>query len=296
MKRTNRLNRKLFYSIFIVSFLTLSTECFSQIAASGAGLNNPVIIQYNYPLGVSVKYLSTNKILQNMEFNGQSVEATVNSTFGCTIKATGSEEKNLKLEVNVDTLGQTNESPMGYAGGGVNEVTGKSFNVIIAPDGKGIDLSEAGKITYTAGVSGESNLLSVFYDFFPVLPVIPVKPGDKWSGSDSVKTKTSSMEMKMYINSENRLDSIEMIDGIECARISATLSGTQDLNIQSQGAEIKIKGPYTGTQNLIFSLKDGYFLRNEVTMKMTGTMEMSMPESMSVPIVMTNISVNEVKK
>jgi len=64
--------------------------------------------------------------------------------------------------------------------------------------------------------------------------------------------------------------------------------------LQSQGMDIFIKGPFTGTSECLFAVKEGYFIRNTGSTKMTGELEIT-SQGMSMPIVIEMKSVNEVK-
>ena len=97
----------------------------------------------------------------------------------------------------------------------------------------------------------------------------------------------------MPIESRFKFEGIETIEGIECAKITADLSGTRKMTTQSQGMEIHTAGPYTGTQVLYFALKDGYLVRESVITKMTGNIEIP-DQNMTFPVVMTVNSNNEV--
>lgn len=264
-----------------------SSICFAQ---------QPVELAYNFPASTPVKYLTESKIILNMDIMGQAMQVNVNSVFGCSVKAAGLVDKNLKLEVTVDTIGQLTESPMGSTGGAVKDVQGKVFNIVINPKGKSVDISEAEKIVYNIEGSGESNLAETFVSFFPVLPSDPVKPGDTWNSTDSINTRSNVMSMKMTITSENKMEGFETIDGVECVKISAVLSGNRAMTIRNQDVDQLIKGPFTGTANFFFSVRDGYFIRQVVISRMTGTLEMTAPEVMTFPIVMDTNTVIEVRK
>lgn len=280
--------------LMIAIFLLVSAVMTPQV--SGQAVAGPVKLSYNYPVNKPVRYVTESKITQTMDIQGQTMQVNVNSIFGCTLKAITSPDNNLKLQVTVDTIGQSMESPMGSTGGGVKDVQGKVFNIVINPIGKSVDISEAESIVYNIEGSGESNLAETFINFFPVLPDNAVKQGDTWTSTDSINTKTAAMAMKMSITSENKMEGIENIDGIECARISAILSGNRIMTVSNQDMDILIKGPFTGKADFFFSLKDGYFIRQVVTSKLTGNMEMTAPQAMTFPIVMEINSVNEVKK
>ena len=103
------------------------------------------------------------------------------------------------------------------------------------------------------------------------------------------------MSMKVIDNTVNKLEGVENMDGIECAKISSQHSGMWTMAVQSQGMDIIIKGPFTGTSECLFAVKEGYFVKNTSSTKMAGELELS-SQGMSMPIVIEMKSVNEVKK
>jgi len=270
---------------------------FSGISSYSPAQNSggPVTLAYKYPAGKSIRYLNNTTMAQIMDIQGQTMQTDVTSSFGCNIKSAGSQVTDQKLVITVDTIGQTTNSPMGVAGGSVQGVKGKSCSIIIAPTGKPVDLSEAAGLTYNIEGSGETNLTQILGDFFPLLPKNPVKPGDTWNMTDSVLTKSSAMTMKTIDFSINKLEGLENVNGIECAKISAQHSGTMTMTVQNQGMDIFIKGPYTGTSECLFAIKEGYFVRNTNVTKLTGNIDITTPESMSFPLVIDMKSVNEMK-
>jgi hypothetical protein len=254
-----------------------------------------VKLEYNYPAGRYVKYLSDTKVVQDMEVNGQSMQVNVSMTFGCEVKSAGKQGENLNLEIKIDTMAQNVESPQGSAGGSVTDVKGKVFNMIISPSGKIVDLSGASKVVFTVEGSGESNLTQSFLNYFPALPKNPLKAGDTWTSIDTIDSKTQTNTIWMPIESNFKFEGIEKINGVDCAKISSTISGTRKMITQSQGMEIHTNGPFTGTQTLYFAVNEGYFVKQSVVSKMTGNIDMP-DQNMSFPDVMTITSTNEIVK
>ncbi|MGA2407224.1 MAG: hypothetical protein ABSF81_10815 [Bacteroidales bacterium] len=284
----------LFTSAIFFTLFTGSTV-YSQKKSDVSLPAGSVKLEYNYPAGKSFKYLSDTKIVQNMDVNGQSMLVNIAMLLGCEVKSAGKQGENLNLEIKIDSMAQNIESPQGSAGGPINDVKGKVFNLIISPSGKTIDLSGASKIAYTVEGSGESTMAQSFLNYFPALPKDPVKTGDSWITNDTIQSKTQSMSMWMPVESNNKFEGIEKIDGIDCAKISATLSGTRKMTTQSQGMEIHTSGPFTGTQILLFAVKEGYFIKQSGTTKMTGNIEIP-DQNMSFSVVMDITSTNEIVK
>jgi hypothetical protein len=287
------MKRQLLSRILLITvFLTVMTyTCHSQNKQA-----DKVKMEYNYPADKPVKYLNTSKIVQNMDINGMAMQVNVSQILGCSVKSSGKQESNLKLQIVIDTLAQEIESPNGFSGGTLTEATGKAFTIIISPAGREIDLSEADKVIFNIPGSGETNATQFVTDYFPDVPTGKVKPGDTWTSSDSVNAVSKITTIKSLINSKNKFEGIENIDGIECAKISSTLSGTQIMFTQSQGMDIKTSGSFTGTSVMFFAIKEGYFIKQTVISKLNGNIEMSYPESMTIPVVMDITSVNEIQK
>jgi hypothetical protein len=270
----------------IIFLLGISVTSFSQ-----AGIK----LQYKYPAGKTIKYVSDTKVVQDMDVNGQNMQVNIGRSLGCQVKAAGNVSENVKLEIKIDSMRQSIESPQGSTGGKIEDVKDKSFNMVISPGGKIVDLSDAAKIKYTVEGAGEISLDQEFLNYFPALPTNPIKPGDTWVTNDSVNTKTAVNTIFMPVESKFKYVGMETVDGIECARITADLSGTRKQITQSQGMEIHISGPFTGTQTLLFAVKDGYFLKQSVTTKMTGNIEIP-AQNMTFPVVMNVNSTNEIVK
>jgi len=293
----NIITKKRLDGIMLLFACSMSLSvCLAQQSAVSTSTSGPVKLVYKYPVGQPVRYMNVNKVVQTMDIMGQSMQVNVNSVFGCTIKAVGMADENMKLEVIVDTIGQNTESPMGSTGGAVKEVQGKVFTIVISPLGKDVDITEAEKIVYNVEGSGESNLSETFINYFPELPENPVKAGDTWSSNDSVTTSTTSMSMKNVAISAYKFEGFETVGGVECAKISSVMTGNRVMSIHSNETDFVLKGPFTGTAEFFFSVRDGYFIRQVVNSRMTGNMDMTYPEAMTFPVVMEINSINEVIK
>jgi hypothetical protein len=267
---------------------------FSQRKPDQPLLKGGTKLEYNYPAGKIFKYTTDTKIVEDMDVNGQSMLVNVAISMATEVKAIAKQAENLKLEIKIDSMTQNVESPQGTAGGSINDVKGKVFNMVISPAGKAIDLSEASKIVYTVEGSGENNLSQTFLAYFPALPKGDVNPGDTWTTNDTIDTKSPSNSLWMPVQANYKFEGIENIDRIDCAKISATLSGTRKMSTQSQGmGDIKTSGPFTGTQTLLFAVKEGYLIKESATSKLTGNIEIP-DQNMNFPVVMTITSTHAI--
>jgi flagellar assembly factor FliW len=284
-------NFSFFRKSILLSLLIALMVCPVSFSQAGA-----VKMAYNFPSDNPVKYLTVSNIVQTMDVMGQVMEVNVASVLGCSIKSKGLVEKNLNLEVTIDSMYQKVDSPQGSAGGVLRDAMGKVFIMTISPEGKEVDLSEAGKIVINIEGSGPVDASQSFDEFFPDLPSGAVNPGFSWSVTDTLKTKSASNSAVVTIKYENKFEGFEDFNGMRCAKITSVLSGDRLMITQSQGMDITVKGPFTGTSDFFFSVDKGYFLKQTVKTKLTGTIEITSPENMSFPVIMDMTSVNEVLK
>jgi len=291
----NHLVKNLTFTVLILALSGVFSAVYSQKKSIASPAKSGVKLEYKYPEGKTFKYISDTKVVQNMDVNGQSMLVNIAMYMGCEVKAARKMGDNLNLEITIDSMAQNIESPQGTAGGPIVDVKGKSFNMVISPAGKTVNIAEAEKVVYNIEGSGENNMVQAFLNYFPALPKGSVNPGDTWVSNDTIDSKAPTNTMWMPVESKFKFEGTETIAGIECAKITADLSGTRKMITQSQGMEIHTAGPYTGTQVLYIALKEGYLVKETVNTKMTGNIEIP-DQNMSFPVVMTVISNNEVVK
>jgi hypothetical protein len=287
MKNSNLHLSDTFFLIAVLALFVFTTPALSQNTGS-------VKLAYNYPSGVPVRYLSTSKVVQDMDINGQSMVVNVDVILGCTVRSKGMADNELLLEIKIDTLGQTIETPGGLQGGPVPEVNGKVFMMKMLPTGRETDLSGAEQITYSSDQGTTNSVRESFNDFFPDIPAEPITQGYTWSGTDTLRSKSSGTDLMIIVKSDNKFEGFEQLNGVNCAKITYTLSGTRVLKTQSEGMDILMTGPFNGTGELYFSQEKGYFLKQTINTKMTGNVDIT-SQSMTFPVTMNQNSVVEVK-
>lgn len=271
-------------------FVLASSSLLAQSSADGIDLS------YRFPSDKPVHYVNTGKVVQDMDVNGQSMQVNVLSYLGCSIKSSGAQDNNLKLEISVDSLGETVDSPQGMSGGAIRDAAGMMINIVISPKGRELDITEARNAVINIEGSGATDLSDSFVGFFPRLPDEPVKQGYTWSTTDTIDNKTKLNSTFLIVTAQNTFEGMEKINGADCVKITSNLQGTRLMNIQTQGVELKTSGPFTGKSEMYFSPADGYFLKYSVTTTMKGEIEMISPQSMTIPVIMDMTSVNEVKR
>lgn len=284
MKRTQNSRISYVAAAFLATFMIL--PAFSQQSTN---------LVYHYPVDKPVSYLKTQKITQTMDVNGQEMLVNVDSRLRFSVKSAGMQDRNLRLEFKVDSMSQTIDSPQGRSGGNVSDAAGKVFSMVYTPSGKEIDNSGAKAITVNIEGSGQTSLLQSFNSILPVLPTGQLEPGKSWDSSDTVRFDTETSSMKQIVRSKNTFLGFEDFMGAKCAKISAELNGVWDMKNQAQGMDMTMKGDFAGTSTFWFAPELGYFMKELVSLKMKGNIDMPSVGA-TFPIVMDILSNSEAGK
>jgi hypothetical protein len=158
-------------SLLIVLCTTFS---FSTSFISGnkdkQGPDDPVKLVYIFDQSKSIPYFSAIKVTQTMEVNGQTVHNLVENYLAFKVNLLGSAADTLNLGIKVDSLFTKVETMEGTTGGKIKDVMGKTFNMILSPRGKEINIDEAKKIEYPVEGSPNANISTFFANIFPDLP------------------------------------------------------------------------------------------------------------------------------
>ena len=281
--------------LIVLSFTIVFSTAFIINTNETPGSKDPVKLAYNFAAGKSISYYSATTITQAMDVNGQTMNVLINQNLAFKAKMVSKVNEDFKLEISVDSLVSKVDSPNGSTGGKIKEVEGKTFNMSLSPLGKELDTKEAEKIEFSVEGTPGGNLSQYFANVFPDLPEKPVSVGDVWVKNDTVSSKSATSNTTQIIQSSNKFEGVEKINGVDCAKIASTITGTMQTTTQNQGMDILFKGPLTGTVTLYFAVKEGNFVRREISTKMTGTIDISGAQSMTFPVVMETNSKIEAK-
>jgi hypothetical protein len=251
-----------------------------------------VVLEYKMPVGRALTYQSKSEEAQIMEVQGQSMDTQSTNTGTFTFTAKGLKDKNFLLGVTIDDIAATMaSSAQGDMSPNMSEVKGKSFDMVLSPLGSEVDVSGAEAITYDLA-NDTRNISSGFKMFFPDMPGKPVKVGDTWPSSAGVDEKTTSMSIRIDFQNVNTLEGFEMVEGMECARISSQVTGTITGTGNQMGADLTFSGTSKGKDVWYFAVKEGIFVK---TMS-ESTTEMSIDVTAAgVTIPMTQTTKAEVK-
>lgn len=280
--------------ILVPSFLAICmlAGCAAKTAPVWGDPQTGFNLQYRMPEGQVLKYDSWGETQQTMEVMGQTIDVDIDSTNAFSVESKGQKEQNYRLTITIDDMSISIQSPQADLEADMSTVIGKSFDMVISPLGKELELIGAEAIEYDMGPEGMRNISASFQDLFPAVAGRPVKVGDTWSDESTVTDKSSSGEAVIKVSSINTLEGFETIDGWECIRISAEASGTIEGSGEQQGMELITSGNIKGTGTWFFAYKEGLFVKLTTEGSVEGTVNVP---SQSIDIPFTREMVSEIK-
>lgn len=245
-----------------------------------------VVLEYKMPAGRSLTYQNKSEQAQIMEVQGQAMDTQVANTSTVTFKSKGPKDQNLLLAVTIDDItASVTNSMQGDMSPDLAAVKGKSFDMVLSPLGAEVDVTGAEAITFS--VAGESqSVASEFKTYFPDLPGKPIKVGDTWPSTTTVDEKNGPISVQVTLQNVNTLEGFETVDGMECAKVSTTFTGTVAGSGNQMGMDLAISGTTKGTGSWHFAVKDGVLVKSasdstsELTIDVTAA-------GMSIPMTQT---------
>jgi hypothetical protein len=243
-----------------------------------------LILTYRMPEKQALNYQFSSSQTQNIEVMGQSVITESNQTIGFSVQSKGMKDNHHLLGLTIEAMKVDVKSPQGSLLPDMSAVVGKSFDMTISDLGKELDLLGTASIQYDLGPSGKRNVASSFQAFFPDLPGRVVKIGDAWTAEDLVTDKTDSVEIRIRLKNEHKLDGFETVAGLECARIKTAVAGTLEGEGEQQGMGLTFKGDIKGTDTWYFAYKEGLYVRLVSSASLEGTITTSGAQSLTIPL------------
>lgn len=255
-------------------------------AASEAPAQATAVLEYKMPDGRTLTYQAKSEEAQLVEVMGQSMDTSTASTSTITFKTKGTRDKDFLLGVMLDDMIISITGPQGDMSPDMSSVKGKSFDMVLSPLGSEVDVTGAEAISYA--LEGESrNLVSSFKNFFPDLPGKPVKIGDTWPATASIEEKTTSVNIRIDFQYVHTLDGIEMIDGMECARVVSQVTGAISGSGNQGGQDMTFAGTSKGKDTWFFAVKEGFLVK--AASEAASEISIDIPAAgMAIPMTLTS--------
>jgi len=246
-------------------------------AAAPAG----IVLEYKMPAGRALTYTTSEEMAQVMDVMGQAADMFMKGGGTFTFTAKGTKGQDLLLGVTIDDMSSTMSGPMGDMSPDMGPVKGKSFDMVLSPLGIEVDASAAEAITYESA-NGTSNVAPTFKLFFPDLPDRAIEIGDTWTSAATADDTSGGMNIKLGFENVNTFEGLEIVDGMECARIKAAVTSTISGTGSQQGMDMALSGTGKGSETWYFAVKEGIYVRSvsELTYDMSiavSAMGMTLP-------------------
>lgn len=261
------------------------------MAAGCATKKNPwgdpdtgLILQYRMIDNQSLTYQTATDFLMNMEIMGQPMEIKANDSSAFSITSKGLQENNYQLGITIDSWEMHVTTPQGDLAPDMSGIVGKSFDMTLSLLGKEVDVSGAESLQYEVAPGQTQSIGTTFQALFPDLPAKPVKIGDTWTSEDTVTEKSSTGELIIQTSGTNTLEGFESVDGMECARITATFTGTLKGEGNQGGMDLVTEGDIEGSDTWYFAYKKGIFVKSTMNGKAKGTITGSGPRTITIPM------------
>jgi hypothetical protein len=231
----------------------------------------------------ALTYATDSQQTQNIEIMGQSVETVTSSTSNYTVGFKGMKETNLALGITLNDMTVDVKSMQGDLTPDMSDVLGKSFDMILSPLGKEIDIIGADDIKFDMGQAGKRSIKQGFMTIFPDLGDKPVKMGDTWNSQETIESNEGGVNIKLVFNNVNTLAGMETVEGIECLKIDQTTTGTMEGTGEQMGMDLAFEGDIEGSGTFFFAYKGGYLVKvvsdgfTEATIAASGAQNMTIP-------------------
>lgn len=268
----------------VVVMLAMLAGCAAKTASPWGDPKTGLILQYRMAEDQVLKYQTSAEQTQDIEVMGQAMTTETTSSSAFTVISKGLKENNHLLHVTIDSMSVDISSSQGDLSPDLSSVIGESFEMVLSPLGKELDVSDAASIQYDLGVGGSRSVETNFQTVFPDLADKPIKIGDTWSSTDTITEKTSIGEVILSFESVNTLEGFETVDGLECIKVTARVTGTLDGEGEQMGVEMSFKGEIEGTETWYFAYKEGIFVTGIMTAHTEATITTSGAQAMTIPL------------
>lgn len=262
------------------------TGCAAKTGACAWGdLDTGLILEYRMSSGDAVSYTFTSSSIQTMEIQGQSIPVESVETLSFSVEPKGMKDDDLALGITIDGLTVVVSSPRGELEADTDSVVGESFDMTLSKLGAEGGLPDPDVLQYNIGPEGPKSVITSFSVIFPDLPDGPIAIGDTWPTTVELSEESDEGDVVITVHAINTLEGFETIDGFECAKIEAVLTGTIEGGGVQQGAEWTMLSHMEGGGTWYFAYKEGILVRDVTEGIADGTIVVDSPNGeMTIPV------------
>ncbi len=281
-------------TILLVIYLILGCAAKKQFWGDA---ENGYNLRYRIPKGVTLNYEAKVKQITNQEMMGQTMEIvnTVKNNYSVS-GVDVDEQRNLVTSVKMDSISIHVKNPRGEQDLDASEIVGKDFGMIFSDVGKKIEFNDPESIQVEFVGGSKRTAESFFRNMLPVLSNEPVKIGESWKVTEVDSMKEGGLDVVVDAVTTSTLVGTETIDEMDCFKIEAKTTATVEGSGNQMGANLYLEGDSEGNSVWYFAYKKGIFVKATTDMLMEGTVTVSGPSNMTIPITQeTKVDVELVK-
>ncbi len=257
----------------VILSVCMLAGCAAKMAPVWGDPETGIILRYRMAEGQVMKYESWGETHQTSDVMGQTIETDMSSLNSFTARANGLKDDNYQLTIIIDGMSIKIQSTQADLEPDMSSVIGKSFEMVLSPLGKEVELIGADAIEYEMGPEGTRSIAAGFQDFFPNLADRPVKTGDSWPDETTIDEKSDVGEALIHLSGVNTFEGFETVEGMDCAKITAQYSGTIEGRGEQQGIELNTRGDLKGTTTWYFAYKEGIFVKQIIEGTAAGVID-----------------------
>lgn len=244
--------------VVVVAAAVALTGCAAKTGACAWGnLDTGLVLEYRMSSGDAMSYTSTSISAQVMEVQGQSIPIDSVETRLFSVEPKGMKDGNNVLGITIDDLIVTMSSPQGEIEADVDDVVGERFDMTLSRLGIEGGLPDPDALQYTLGPQGPKSVITGFGVMFSDLPEGPVTVGDTWPATVEIVEQSGESNVVITIDAVNTLAGFDVVDGLECAMITAVLTGTIEGEGTQQGMAWTMQSDMDGAGTWYFAYKEG---------------------------------------
>lgn len=243
-----------------------------------------LILEYRMKEGDVLRYELVQDGTERVEVMGQVNESATSKSYVFAVESKGMQGENHLLGITIESMEASMKNIQGEFSAGTDEVPGATFDMVLSRLGDEVDVSGAESIEYSLGPMGERNVESDFEGFFSNLAGRPVKVGDSWTSADSLEIEQGNATIVIVSESVHTLDGYETMDGLECARVVAAVTGTISGEGEQMGAPLVFDGTMSGTETWYFAYKEGYLVKASTDVDSDIVVTVQAGQEMKVPV------------
>lgn len=251
---------------------------------SVSGTEAGMVLKYRMPSDRVLKYLTTHEYSQSLKVEGRPVEFSSHDTRLFSLDSKGRDQDKYRVGITIDSINIILKTPQGAISPDLEGLAGQGFEFNLTAVGRETDFPEPESLRYELVPGDQQSAVAGFKAFFPDLPSRPVKIGDTWISLDTIIEKTPKGELCIILESKNKLEGFETIDGLKCARISADIKGTLDGKGEELGMELTSRAKIKGADTWYFAYEEGIFVKSQSKGVGEGKITGIDPQKIEIPM------------